>query len=288
MMMMMQHACGYHWPDLTDSRFLIHLYAMGHQSTERTQQVNRQLNQRQSTATSSTPTGTADNEDIALEAEETEEDFAGNPLTLQASHVADLGTAARNEDEESLIDEDLLESEANYLDQEDFEDDDEEEEEEGTDEEEISPEHAAFIRFHQDFFEKNGYPHPDMALDGDDVVPINGQDSAPTSPHQQVQQHEQDYEQQEHPQQQQQQQQQQPGIVASQLAPGQQGDIVSLTASDGQVLTFSPGHQHYDQALQLHHNTQAAIQQQQQLQQQQAEPPISVEDGESQIDLHTT
>jgi hypothetical protein len=100
-----------------------------------------------------------------------------------------------------------------------------------------------------------------MALDGDDAVGVNG-DSAPNSPHPH------------------QQQQQQPGIVASQLAPGQAGDIVSLTASDGQVLTFPPGHQHYDQALQLHHNTQAAIQQQNQLMQQQAEPPISVEDGE--------
>lgn len=121
-----------------------------------------------------------------------------------------------------------------------------------------------------------------MALDGEEVVPINGGDSAPTSPHPHQQQ------QQQHHQQGQQQQQQQPGIVASQLAPGQQGDIVSLTASDGQVLTFSPGHQHYDQALQLHHNTQAAIQQQQQLQQQQAEPPISVEDGESSASYATS
>jgi hypothetical protein len=243
-------------PDFTDTHS--HSYAWTYQSTERTQQVNRQLNQRQAAA-SSTPTGAPDHsEDIALEAEETEEDFAGNPLTLshqQSSHVADLGTAARNEDEESLIDEDILESEANYVDDDDFEDD----EEQTDDDQEISQEHAEFIRFHQEFYEKNGYPHPDMALDGEEVVPINGRDSAPTSPNQQ----------------------QQPGIVASQLAPGQQGDIVSLTASDGQVLTFSPGHQHYDQALQLHHNTQAAIQQQQQLQQQQAEPPISVEDGES-------
>lgn len=228
------------------------------QSTERTQQVNRQLNQRQPSSVQQDE----EEEDITLEAEETEVDYTGNPVFR--SQVTDLGSATRNEDEESLVDEDILDSEINYIDE-------EEEEEESFEEDEgdISLEQAEYIRFHQEFFEKNGYPHPDMALDGDDVVPINGGGDEHPHPHQQQQQ-------QQHVQ-----QQQQPGIVASQLAPGQQGDIVSLTASDGQVLTFSPGHQHYDQALQLHHNTQAAIQQQQQLQQQQAEPPISVEDGES-------
>ena len=273
-----------------------------------------------------TPTDNNDNDELTFEAEETEEDFTygGSAATHQprqgvsqptivVQHGTGLTTAS---DEEDLLTADegdgegtagepgsdigTYESRGEEEGSSQFETDNEYEYEEDEDitEEYLAelalhdPDQAAFLRFKLAYFREHGrYPSPDiiMALDGDEVVPINGGDGggSPNSnnnaphPHQQQQgQQAQGPQGQHSPTQQQQQQQQQPGIVASQLAPGQEGDIVSSTASDGQVLTFSPGHQHYDQALQLHHNTQAAIQQQNMMQQQQ-EPPISVEDGRS-------
>lgn len=251
--------------------------------------------------------GEDQDDDITLEAEETEEDFtysnnntrttAQRPQrqpqpTVVVAHGTGL-TSASDEEDLSIDDEggaaEEPGSDIGTLDEDDEYEDDDEEEEDYEEDEELTegylreleahdPDQAALLRFKLAYFREHGrYPSPEtiMALDGSDdgvAVPINGGESPNSNsphPHQQQQQHHQ----------QQQQQQQQPGIVASQLAPGQEGDIVSLTASDGQVLTFSPGHQHYDQALQLHHNTQAAIQQQNMMQQQQ-EPPISVEDGE--------
>lgn len=248
------------------------------QSTERTQQVNRQLNQRQFDNSTAAP-HSDDTDDIALEAEEEiEEDQsypgAHNPRqrsTIVVEHGRGFNTGEEDEDEEEeeLVDEELIESDT-YEDDEAFED-----EEEGSIRQGDDLEEAEYIRLSQEYYNQHDYSPPGadehiMALDGDEAVPINGDSSPNLHPNQQQQQQQQQQAQQQH---------QQPGIVASQLAPGQDGDIVSLTSSDGQILTFQPGHQHYDQALQLHHNTQAAIQQHSLLQQQ-AEPPISVEDGE--------